>query len=220
MIIRMSSISLMLILLNCMLPSVQGAFAQAEESAATDAAHWYLPQKLTDQNLKVWFEVDSTWHMVEGKTANVQGQVSLIDENDARSISLQMSLPVASFDTDSSSRDERMREVMSAQKYPVVRFESNEPLQACLPAVVLRDGICSDKLVGKLTILSSTQTVQIPINIRALAQQAFEIEGQLSIEWEKYGVEDPSILIARLDPVATIFFKGQLEPQSASPAAG
>ena len=114
------------------------------------------------------------------------------------------------FDTDNSKRDRRMREVMSAEKFKNVTFKSSGLKQACTPGVVMRDKLCSDILVGDLTILAKTKKVEIPVFIKYVDKNTFSVEGELHLRWAEYGIEDPSIFIARLNPVVTVFFKVQL----------
>jgi len=91
-------------------------------STAFAGTRWNLPQQLSDTNTTVTFEVDSTWHLVEGKTAGIHGRVWLENQADTNSINIEVSLPVARFDTDRESRDEKLRTVMYAQRYPEVSF--------------------------------------------------------------------------------------------------
>lgn len=176
---------------------------------------WHLPQVLDDTNTTVRFEVDSTWHLVHGATSGLTGKASLQDVNDPTSVKVSLSLPVAKFDTDNSSRDERMNEVMFSDTYPTVSFVGEKLQKRCTPAVVRRDKKCHDELKGKLTILKTTKDVALPLIIQESGAGGFVVEGSLALRWAEYGVEDPSIFIARLNPVVTVFFTARLEPLTA-----
>ncbi|MCB0311411.1 MAG: YceI family protein, partial [Bdellovibrionales bacterium] len=80
-------------------------------------------------------------------------------------------------------------------------------------AVVLRDGECKDQLKGKLKIAAKEREVQLPIVISKGNGDSFRVRGNLPIKWSEYGIEDPSILIARLNPIVTIYFDVSLLPQ-------
>lgn len=184
--------------------------AKAEESHSG----WFLPRKLSDQNTEVRFEVDSTWHLVEGTVTNFTGEAHLEDPTDPTSVTLQLRFSVSNFDTKNSMRDRKMKRVMAAQQFPFVYFKAQGLTKKCTPALVLRDGSCSDSLTGELTILSTKKTVTLPISIKTAEKDSFFVKGEASFRWEEYGVKDPSILIARLDPVVTVFFEVTLSPET------
>jgi len=174
-----------------------------------DTAHaetWDLPIQLHDNNTKVTFVVDSTWHTVEGIAKSIAGQVHLRDLKDPLSVVVDLRVPVALFDTDSDLRDDRLQEVMLAKAFPEVRFVSTRLSPECEPSIVTRDGSCRGTLRGALTIRDVTKEVSLPISIRDTAS-GYRMDGSLAIRWEDFHVEDPSILIAKLDPVVTIAYQ-------------
>ncbi|MCB0339139.1 MAG: YceI family protein, partial [Bdellovibrionales bacterium] len=177
-----------------------------DDSSSNDKSTWYLPSGLTDSNTTVEFNVDSTWHMVEGKTAGVEGSAKLADNSDPRTLVVEVKLPVAKFDTDSSKRDREMRDVMAEKEFPFVSFESTSPLAQCVPAIVLRDGSCEDILKGVLQIRDVKKDILIPIVISNIGD-SFEVTGAIPVKWAEFGVEDPSIFIARLDSTVNVNFK-------------
>ncbi|MCB0335238.1 MAG: YceI family protein [Bdellovibrionales bacterium] len=175
--------------------------------AEANKEEWNLPVQLNDQNASVLFEVDSTWHLVVGKTSGVSGSASLTDKSNPQSVSIALSLPIKQFDTDNSSRDERMREVMFAETYPTVEFTGSGLTGNCTPALVISDGSCNDFIKGSLKITNVEKEVSIPVTISYLQSGSFQVEGAYAFKWGDYGVEDPSIIIARLNPVVTVKFK-------------
>lgn len=187
---------------------------QSLADSLSGVSSWFLPQALSDQNTKIRFEVDSTWHLVNGTTSDVSGTIELAEKGNPSSVRASLQLPVAKLSTDSESRDERMREVMFESEHPFVKFEGKSLSGGCTPALVLRDGSCSDTLRGELSIVAETRSVEIPITISSSIPEGFLVRGKLPFKWADYGVEDPSILIARLDPVATVFFELSLLPET------
>ncbi len=167
---------------------------------------WDIPAELNDKNTTVTFVVDSTWHTVHGTTKNIAGEVHLRDPHDPLSVEVELRVPVKLFDTDSDLRDDRLVEVMAAETFPEVRFVSKRLSKECEPTVVTRDGGCRGTLSGRLTIRDVTKEVSLPAEIRDTAN-GYRIQGSLSIRWEGFHVEDPSILIAKLDPVVTISYQ-------------
>ena len=180
------------------LPSI--SFAQRPQDV------WFLPTELSDQNTKVRFEVDSTWHLVEGSTKDLKGKAKLTNLNDPQSVQIEISLPVDQFDTDNSSRDKKLKEVMHAAEYPLVQFKGNGLRNGCTPQAVIKTGTCDDIMAGQLMISGKMKVVDLPILISYSEGNEFHVSGKLPIKWAEYGVEDPSILIARVKPIVTIFF--------------
>ena len=175
--------------------------------ATPSIASWNLPQKLNDQNTKVWFEVDSTWHMVHGTTSGVDGLAQLTEEGNPSLLDVNLELPVTSFNTDWEARDERMREVMQAEQFPKVLLHASRLKRDCTPAKTLRDLKCTDILEGELRLLKTSKKVEIPVSIKVEQNRNFVIEGKFPFKWAEYGIEDPSIFVARLNPTVTVFFK-------------
>ncbi len=167
---------------------------------------WDVPTELNDKNTTVTFVVDSTWHTVHGTTKNIAGKVHLRVPKDPLSVEVELRVPVKLFDTDSDLRDDRLGEVMAVETFPEVRFASKRLSKECEPTVVTRDGSCRGTLSGTLTIRDVTREVSLPAEIRDTAN-GYRIEGSLPIRWEDFHVEDPSILIAKLDPVVTISYQ-------------
>jgi polyisoprenoid-binding protein YceI len=64
-------------------------------------------------------------------------------------------------------------------------------------------GKCSGSLKGVLTIRDVSKDIELPVEI-AKENNRYAISGGIQISWAEFNVEDPSILIARLDPTATI----------------
>jgi hypothetical protein len=87
-----------------------GVFAAFLTGAAPClAASWNLPQDLRDENTKVEFLVDSTWHVVNGSTAGIRGRAWLQTPSDYRSIRAELRFPVGGFNTGNERRDRRLR---------------------------------------------------------------------------------------------------------------
>lgn len=167
---------------------------------------WNLPMQASDANVKAAFEVDSTWHMVHGTTSSLTGKIWLENPADFSSVRATLHIPVSAFDTQRKSRDRRMREVMAADTYPEVVFELLGTEGLCSPQKIAVESPCPAKLNGRLTIRGTSMDVLLPVNVSRRAH-AFVIEGKKDITWADYGVEDPSILIAKVDPIVTVNFE-------------
>jgi len=171
---------------------------------------WPSSVRVTDSNATVTFEVDSTWHLVEGKMSGVSGALQ-IDSGDA--VTGSISVPVALFNTERESRDERLREVMAAEQFPQVTLLFDGVRLGCAPADTVQPKGCSGTLSARLTIRDVTRTIGLPFTAKREGD-AIVFSGTFSLEWAEYGVEDPSILIAKLDPTVSVTYKIILPPAS------
>ncbi len=167
------------------------------------ADQWNFPLKINDKNTTIRFEVDSTWHVVEGKTANVGGSIQLADPSDPASVRGEIRVPVSSFDTDNSSRNKKLREVMAAEKYPHVVYSITSANVICNDEATPGSKHCGVMLNGDLTIRGRTRPWSIAATIRS-APDGAALHGEGKLKWPDFGVEDPSIFIAKLDPEVKI----------------
>lgn len=169
------------------------------------AETWNLPSEIDDTNTKVNFEVDSTWHFIEGDTKKISGKIWLEDPKDYSSVRASINLPVAEFDTDGESRDERMREVMHADAYPEVSYTISKLNGLCDPKGLTEGLSCDFTTEGSLTISGVTKQISFPSKV-IREKDAYTISGSTTIQWADFNIEDPSILVAKLDPDAKIIF--------------
>lgn len=180
------------------------SFYASAQSANADT--WKLPSPLDDSNTKVSFMVESTWQTVNGTTKNLNGSVVLRDKNDPLSIVVDLKIQVKTFDTDWDSRDEKLQECMASDVYPVASFISTRLSDSCKPALLDIAGRCSGTLTGTLTMRDVSKEVALPVSITKEADR-YVISGAIPVRWAEYNIEDPSILIAKLDPVVTISYE-------------
>ncbi len=166
---------------------------------------WMTPTQLNDSNTKIEFVLDSTWHKIHGATAGVSGKVWLAKEDDPMSINTEITLPVNLFRTGNSSRDKRMREVMAEDRFNTVIVRSNKLESNCTPEKVSNSTSCDGFMFATLRIREIEGNIKLPYTIK-LQSNGYEVQGQYTFQWADFGIEDPSILIARLDKDVTINF--------------
>jgi len=167
---------------------------------------WQLPCVLSDTNTKTIFEVDSTWHLVKGTTSGVEGRAWLADPRDPLSVRASLSFPVARFNTDWESRDARLREVMDNEHVPNVRVALESFVPQCDAQAFQTTGECTVELKLKLAIRNNERPLTVQGTMRR-ETQAVALRGVAHFSWRDFGVEDPSILIAKLDPDMTVTFE-------------
>jgi polyisoprenoid-binding protein YceI len=173
---------------------------------AARADTWNLPSSLNDSNTKVSFMVDSTWSEVNGTTKDLSGSVALRDRNDPLSIVVDLKIQVKTFDTDWDSRDEQLQECMASETYPIASFVSTRLSDSCKPTIIDIAGKCSGTLTGTITMRDVSKEVALPVIITK-ERDNYLISGDLPLKWAEYNIEDPSILVAKLDPIVTISYE-------------
>ena len=158
------------------------------------------PLELTSQNTDVHFEVDSTWHLVKGKASKISGAVY---RDSSSEIQGEVRIPVASLTTDSAMRDRKMLVVMGAPTFSEIVFRVTA-LEGLTAAVV--NGYGPLQIHGNLSIREITKPVILSGTLATQPNGALDVNGTTTISWADYGVEDPSIFIAKLSPTVNISF--------------
>ncbi len=176
-------------------------------SRGAQAQHWNLPAPLTSQSMEITFELDTTWHTVEGKVKELSGAARLVNPKDPRTITASLSIPVSALDTDSESRDEEMRESMEASRFPSITVTVPSLSPGCEERSITADATCPYSSQGAVTIRDVTLPIQLSGTIRRGDAGSLIVEGNTSLDWSLFGVKDPSILIAKVDEQVKIAFR-------------
>jgi polyisoprenoid-binding protein YceI len=164
-----------------------------------------MPYHLSDANTNVKFQVDSTWHKIVGKVKNFSGEAWLSNDKDPNSIRAKIIFPVVGFDTDNESRDKELRHDMHSDIYPNVEFELSSVNNICPPIDLNQGKVCEITLIGNLSISGVKKEVTIPGSL-LLSNNIYKVTGRFPVTWGEFGVEDPSIWIAKLDPIVYVEF--------------
>lgn len=137
----------------------------------------------------VMFESEST--KLGFITTSYDGYVKEYDVNFKRDgddlKDIEVKIMTSSFDTDNSSRDEKMFEsILEVEKYPHMIFKSNEKMS-------LKEG--EVEISGKLKIKEVQKNVVLKLVIEK-KENVFYIKGITAISLKDFNVPDPSIAIA------------------------
>ena len=77
---------------------------------------------------------------------------------------------------------------------------------------------CSAAAAGKLSIAGHEEAVNPSLSVRK-GGNGYIVAGTATFSWKLFPIEDPSILVARLDQNVSIKFTVKLGPPSGSPTA-
>jgi polyisoprenoid-binding protein YceI len=155
---------------------------------------------LSPSNTTIAFTLDSTWHTVHGKANKFSGSVHGDQSWALPSLSGTVSIAVPNLDTDNSMRDKKMQQVMHASEHPTILFTFQGGHGDC--STTSAEG-CRGEIPGTLTISNTSHPVVLAVEYHN-QQGRLTVDGSTTLRWADFGVEDPSILIARVDPEITI----------------
>lgn len=100
---------------------------------------------------------------------------------------IEVRIKTSSFDTDNSSRDEKMYEsILEIKKFPYMIFKSNNK-------VTLNEGVV--EISGELRIKEVEKNVKLKLTVEKKGA-SFYIKGLTAISLKEFNVPDPSIAIA------------------------
>lgn len=176
-----------------------------------EASPWALPMTLTEKNTSISFELDSTWHLVEGTVESLSGELLPKEGDTSGAPTGWVEFPVEALNTGNGMRDSKMRRVMHATQHPKVRLQL-EHVNLCgadekeILARLADTSACRGSASGLLTIsgVSKPTTFLISLNQE---QNHFTVEGSFSLQWADFDIEDPSILIAHIADTVKIKFQ-------------
>lgn len=166
---------------------------------------------LSPNNAQVTFDVDSTWHTVHGTVGAVQGTLSTTSPANLATLHGDIHLGVKSFNTENARRDSRMLEVLAAEAFPEVVYHLEKIEGKCAIETLQVGQSCDDTALGELTIRDHTLAVPLALHIDK-AEDGLTVTGESQLQWGDYGVEDPSILVAKLDKTVAVHLTVNLPP--------
>jgi polyisoprenoid-binding protein YceI len=191
------------------------AFVLCSSSAvAEEVSVWDLPQPLNVKNTTLQFDVDTTWHVVTGKIEKVSGEVRLLDAENPLSVQAEIHIPVKSMKTGWGMRDDSLYEHMAAEKFEEVVIRIKEARGEC-PLDGLASSTCQVKLLASLSICDVTKDIELDAVIEKKAD-GFVVSGKRELNWAEYNVEDPSIIMAKVDPTVLVSYSVKLPAKSGS----
>jgi polyisoprenoid-binding protein YceI len=178
-------------------PGLAGA---AERTLTFDGAH-----------TEVAFDLPATGHDVHGLISFRQGEIRFDDETGRASG--EIVLDAASAVSGNDSRDKTLREeVFEAAKFPEIRFIADR-VEGRLAA----EGTSEIRLAGRVRL----HGVEHPLTMKAKVVAHgthLSADTEFPVPFLDWGLEDPSILFLRVEPVVTVKIHAEGE-LAASPVA-
>ena len=172
------------------------------------AQSWNLPVEISPANTDVRFEVDSTWHMIHGTAGRPRGRAALADPANPASVMVDLFFPVRELNTENSRRDTRMREVLAESSYPEIEVHLKTLGTGC-ERLYTSEGTCRAELPGVMKIRGVERPLVLDCTVERNAG-GIQVSGEYTFSWADFGVEDPSIIVARLNKNVRILYTVKL----------
>jgi polyisoprenoid-binding protein YceI len=165
--------------------------------------------RIERSSARVGFDLPATMHTVHGTTADVTGEITLVEASaDGFVLSGRIDVRAGSLDTGNERRDRKMHdESLAVAAHPNLSFRPKKL------SAGKRDPAGSARtlydLTGTLEIRGASKSVVIPVAVETKAGRV-HVEGRLDVTWSDFGVPDPSVFLLRVDPIARAFFQIEL----------
>lgn len=165
--------------------------------------------KFNNKDGKITFDLSTNVHPVKANVEKFKGflNVKSSDEKNIDSVNGSLEIDTRSITTNISMCDARMKsETLNVSKYPKIIFKVSD-------VDVVSNKLSSDntinlKLIGNLTIKNTSKKIEVPVKVTvANDKESAIVEGSYKVNFNDFNVPDPSVLIAKVDPVINLSFK-------------
>ena len=141
---------------------------------------------------------------VTGRTDEVTGTFT-IDDTGLTLTAAELTVDVASIETDSANRDAYFRdEALRTDEFPEAAFVLTEPVT--LESAPASGDVVQTAATGELTIAGQTRTVTAEIEVRSDGTTA-EIAGSIPITFSDFGVEAPDLGFVSVEDSGAVEFQ-------------
>ena len=162
---------------------------------------------------RVTIEGTSTLHDWHAEGRQVEGSV-LVQEHELAGLweasdgpaphelapTVQVEIPVTSLMSGKRGMDEKMREALKADTYPLITYRL-ESAQHAMRHVAHADGGSESltlETTGVLTVAGVERTVELPMQVRRLSSDRLEVSGETSLRMTEFGIEPPRAMLGTI----------------------
>jgi polyisoprenoid-binding protein YceI len=136
----------------------------------------------------------STLHDFECKTTAIHGTVEM-DQNLDSITNVDISIPVKSIHSESSSMDDNMYESLKADDYPEIEFLLTPPDSTTTNSMVTDS---TAKLYGILTIAGKQKKIDLDISFHKKEGRIVEVRGDKKLLMTDFGIKPPTFMLGVL----------------------
>ena len=170
---------------------------------------WKVPETLNDSNTKIYFDVDSTWHIVHGKLSGITGTIAPLDPATPLSVTAELHFPIQGISTGFSLRDDSLHEHFESETYPEATLTILGSNGTCT-VTSLEGQVCKVTLDSELTIHGTTKKLELPATIVPAFGGAL-LSGSVEFDWQTFGIKDPSMSISTVKPMVSVYYSVRLK---------
>ncbi len=140
-------------------------------------------------------------HSWTGVSQSVQGTL-MINQDDPSQSSVEIVIPVESFDSGNGNRDSNMLETVEASSYPDVRFTSESVTVERWDKTT--EGYTGRWIVrGPLTFHGKTHTVEIPADVK-IDESSFEAVVSFEVSLGQHDVKRPKLMLMAISDTISL----------------
>ena len=145
---------------------------------------------------------------IVGKNKSVSGEITWIKINSSIQFNAQIVIDAAKFESDNETRDEDIREILEANRYPQIVFELSN-IEDFDTRIINEEGKILEEqsfiAVGMLRVHGISKEIRFPISISLQKNQIF-VEGTEKIRFTDFNIEPPTFgwIVSRASDELTI----------------
>ena len=113
---------------------------------------------------------------------------------------VRVDIPIASLTSGKRGMDEKMREALKADTYPLITYRLESAQHAARHAAHADGGSGSLTLetTGVLTVAGVERTVELPMQVRRLSSDRLEVGGEASLRMTEFGIDPPRTMLGAI----------------------
>lgn len=185
-------------------------------AAVCFASPWGLPAELSDQNMKISFEVHAPWNILDGTAEQCGGKLSAGKNGELDSLIADISVQKLQYKAGLSVAGRLVAVWLRANSPTPAKFTIEKSSLNCNPETISEKSPCKGSVDGQLNIWGKNYSIDVPVEMKR-NKQGFLLEGVKEIKWGEYGFGDSSSTIASLKPIIDLNFSIEL-PSQVNPA--
>jgi polyisoprenoid-binding protein YceI len=152
--------------------------------------------KIVAARSHLWVEARSSLHPIKAETGSIGGFVETGFDSGRLDLKVapqgRIEVEVESLKTGNMLYDRELERQLDVRKYPRIRGEILEVKEL--------DAGCRYQVRGNLSLHGVTKTVEGEVNLRAVGDGSFEVEGEKVFDIRDFGLSPPRILMLKVYP--------------------
>lgn len=137
-------------------------------------------------------------HRVDGTSKRVEGRARLQSAGPAQ---VAIRIPIESFDSANTNRDQHMMEATDAARYPYVELKA--VLEGPVPPATFPTTV-QKSLHAQLTFHGISQALDIPVSLRFDSADRVVATASFTVSLDAFKVERPSLMFVKIDDAMKI----------------